>query len=51
MISSLRIDFHESHHKKPFMTSVPGRGMIVVEDGLVIQRAEPSHEGFYDFHL
>ena len=22
MISSLRIDFHESHHKKPFMTSV-----------------------------
>jgi hypothetical protein len=29
------------------MTSVPGKGMTVVEDGLVIQRVEPSHEGVY----
>jgi hypothetical protein len=31
------------------MTSVKGMG--VVEDRLVIQRVEPSHEVFYDFHL
>jgi hypothetical protein len=33
------------------MTSVPGKGMRVVEDWFIIQRVEPSHEGFYDFHL
>ncbi len=37
--------------RNPFMTSVTGKGMTVVEDGLVIQRVEPSHEGFYDFQL
>jgi hypothetical protein len=30
---------------------VLGKGMRVVEDGLVIQLVELSHEGFYDFHL